>query len=109
MIRINGYDFNGNVQYPSDRIVLLLVTTDSFTDIFQKVCHAESVSIINDGDVVASYGCTFNGIEKGELGYRVIFNRNPMSQDEVYKLEADLNDLKIRVALLEKMVNKDGL
>lgn len=105
MIRINGSDFIGTIQYPADRIIVFLMTSDPFGEVVAKIEDANDISIVNDGHVVATYGCTFNGIERAEGGYRVIFNRYPMSTEEVSKLRENVDDLEQRVAKLESLLD----
>lgn len=105
MIRINGSDFIGTVQYPADRIVAFLMTSDLFGEVVAKIENANDISIVNEGQVVATYGCTFNGIERAEGGYRVIFNRYPMSAEEVSRLRDTVGDLEQRLARLESLLD----
>lgn len=86
MIRINGYEYNASVAYPTERLVATIVTSEEFEVIFGKISNASEVSIVNNGETVATYACTFSGIEKVMGGYKVTFTRNPMTVHEVEEL-----------------------
>lgn len=87
MIRINGVDYNASLAYPAEKLVATIVTESDFTTIFTNVSTATEVIIVNNNVVVASYACAFNGIEKLNNGYKVIFNRTPMTIAEIEAME----------------------
>lgn len=94
MIRINGTDFVGTVQYPVDRILVFIMTSQPIGEIVSQIDGATDISIVNDGEVIATYGCTFNGIERADGGYRIIFNRYPMSTKEVSELFEQMKQMQ---------------
>ena len=91
MIRVNGYDYNASVAYPIEKIVASIVTEESYSEIFNNVKDADEISIVNNDVVVATYACVFNGIERISGGYRVEFNRAPMTAGEVENLLITVN------------------
>lgn len=105
MIRINGTDFIGTVQYPVDRILVFIMTSQPIGEIVSQIDGATDISIVNDGEVIATYGCTFNGIERADGGYRIIFNRYPMSTKEVSELIDKVSDFEKRLARLESLLD----
>ena len=87
MLRLNGVDYNASVSYPAEKIVIDIFTEDNFNTMFTRASLATDVLIVNDGNVIASYASIFNGIEKTQSGYKVIYNRAPMTVGEVESLQ----------------------
>ena len=86
MIRVNGVDYNASVAYPAEKLVATIATEAEFTTVFTNMSTASEVMIVNNNEVVASYACVFSGIEKLNGGYKVTFNRAPMTVAEVEAL-----------------------
>jgi len=86
MIRVNGINYNASVAYPAEKIVASIVSEADFSSIFTNMSNATEIIIVNNGDTVATYPCVFNGIEKISGGYKITFNRAPMTVAEVEAL-----------------------
>ena len=87
MVRLNGIDYNASVSYPAEKLLLTIATTDDFNTMFTRASMTTDVIIVNNNEIVASYTSIFNGIEKIEGGYRVTYNRAPMTVGEVESLQ----------------------
>lgn len=94
MVRLNGVDYAASIAYPAEKILLNISTNDSFNTIFTRASLATDVGIVNDGEIVASYACVFNGIEKIPGGYAITFNRAPMTVAEVEALTRTVAEQK---------------
>lgn len=92
MIRVNGIDYNAAVAYPVEKLVATIATDADFATIFANMSTATEVSIVNGGEVIATYACVFNGLEKLSGGYKVMFNRAPMTVAQVEALERTVSE-----------------
>ena len=92
MVRLNGVDYAASIAYPAEKILLNISTNDSFETIFNRASLTSNLGIVNDGEVVATYACIFNGIEKIPGGYSISYNRAPMTVAEVEALSRTVNE-----------------
>ena len=108
MIRVNGVDYNASVAYPAEKIVATIASEADFTTIFTNMSTATEVMIVNGGVVVASYACVFNGIEKLTGGYKVTFNRAPMTVAEVEALMRTVNAQGEQITAQGNTISQQG-
>lgn len=108
MIRVNGIDYNAAVAYPAEKLVATVASDADFSTMFDNMSHATEVSIVNGGIVVASYACVFNGIEKIAGGYKVTFNRAPMTVAEVEALSRTVAQQNERISAQGTTITQQG-
>lgn len=108
MIRVNGIDYNASVAYPAEKLVATVATDADFSTIFDNMGSATEVTIVNSGAVIASYACIFNGIEKISGGYKVTFNRAPMTVAEVEALSRTVAQQAERISAQATTISEQG-
>ena len=108
MIRVNGVDYNASVAYPAEKLVATIASEADFTTIFTNMSTATEVMIVNGEVVVASYACVFNGIEKLTGGYKVTFNRAPMTVAEVEALMRTVNAQGEQITAQGNTISQQG-
>lgn len=108
MIRVNGVDYNASVAYPAEKLVATIASEANFATMFTNMSTATEVMIVNSGVIVASYACAFNGIEKLNGGYKVTFNRAPMTVAEVEALMRTVSAQGEQISAQASTISQQG-
>ena len=113
MVKLNNINYNASVEYFPDQIILTVSTDEDFNTIFTGANLATEVGIFIDDIVVDSYPVIFNGIEKTQSGYKIIYNRTQSAVGEVEALTRTvaqqkelLDEYAITISQQEDLINQ---